>query len=370
MIVKNVPYYIQVADVLRKELKAGQYLAYSEFPDELALAARFSVSKDVIRQSRKILSDEGLLKPVQGKGTYVMEPKPAAYGNSVHLNIFQSTVHAIPILRAVQDFALDNNLLFSVHVTDAFSLERERIIIRKACDNNCGILVSSPSLTYEDKDNGDLYKEMIGRGVSLVLIDRYVGGTGADLVYFDNRTTAYNMMKDLGDCNPKSIFILHTQGYRISDERRNGFLAGQKEFFPSMPANNFYFPKKWHDKTEEETAADAVRYMKKNRIFPEVLISCQPFAWNVFNQLRKENLHKSIKKIISFADCCYGDVEFNSMHLGYYRIFDEFAKELNQVLKVRIEKGRNSSPLIVPLICRPLAAKEAEEHSYESLISS
>lgn len=365
MIVKNVPYYIQVANALRDELKSGQYAAYSEFPDEMALADKFKVSKDVIRQSRKILCSEGFIKTVKGKGTYVMEPIPAAHGGTLHLNIFHSPSHSLPILRAVQDLALENSLIFSVHVTDAFGLERERNIIKSAIDKNCRILVSSPSLTYQDEDNSDLYKEVVNQGVPLVLIDRYVPDTGADLIYFDNETTAYNMIKDLGDCDPESMFILASQGYRVSDERNKGFMAGQREFFPSMPVKNIYCPScKWFEK--EKIVAETVHYMKKHKIMPEVLIvTSAQIAQEIFYLLRKENLHKSMKKIVSIADSYYGDSEFNAIHLGYYRMFDEVAETLNQVLKTRLGIGQNNSPIIKPLICQPLTAQEAEKHFYQ-----
>jgi len=366
MIVKNVPYYIQVANTLRGELKSGKYVAYSEFPDIMALAERFSVSIDVIRQSRKILCSEGFIKTVKGKGTYVMESMPTTHGSTLHLNIFHSPSHSLPILRGVQDLALENNLIFSVHVTDAFALERERNIIKSAIDKNCRILVSSPSLTHQDEDNSDLYKEVVNQGVPLVLIDRYVSDTGADLIYFDNETTAYNMIKDLGDCDPQSIFISLTQGYRVSDERSNGFLAGQKDFFPSMPVKNIYCPScKWFEK--EKIVAETVHYMKKHKIMPEMLIvTSAEIGMEIFYLLRKENMCKSIKKIISVADSYYGDSEFNAIHLGYYRMFDELAKALNQVLKTRLEIGQNNCPIIKPLICQPLTAQQAEKHFYQT----
>ncbi len=365
MIVKNVPYYIQVADTLRNELKSGTYTAYSEFPDIMTLAERFGVSIDVIRQSRKILCSEGLIKTVKGKGTYVMDLTPQNHGYTLHLNTFHSPFHSTPILRAVQDLALENNLTFSVHFTDAFDLERERNIIEKTIDNNCRLMVSSPSLTYKNEDNSSLYKKVVNQGIPLILIDRYVKDTGADLIYFDNETTAYNMIKDLGNCDPQSMFILISQGYRVSDERAKGLLAGQKEFFPSMPVRNIYnTSSKWFEK--KDIVAETMYYIKKNKIMPEVLITVsEQIAFEIFNSLRKEKLHRSLKKIISIADSYYGDSEFNAVHLGYYRMFDELANVLNSVISMRLNNEQNSSPIIKPLACRPLTGTQAEKHFYQ-----
>ena len=53
MLQKSVPFYIQITRILRRELVSGVYPVNSKIPDENTLAARFGVSKDVIRVSMR-----------------------------------------------------------------------------------------------------------------------------------------------------------------------------------------------------------------------------------------------------------------------------------------------------------------------------
>ena len=73
----GVPYYVQVADVIRERLKAGQWSPGELIPSESGLCDMFGVSRTAIRQALGVLVDEGLLQKEKGRGTFVSRPHVA-----------------------------------------------------------------------------------------------------------------------------------------------------------------------------------------------------------------------------------------------------------------------------------------------------
>src|SRR5690625_4199884 len=68
-----MPYHYQIKQLLKKEIFAGHYEA--KIPSERELMERFSVSRTTIREAVNHLVQEGILKKVHGKGTFVTQSK-------------------------------------------------------------------------------------------------------------------------------------------------------------------------------------------------------------------------------------------------------------------------------------------------------
>jgi GntR family transcriptional regulator len=69
------PLYVQLEELLRAEIVGGTYGINGMIPSELELSRRFSISRMTARAVVTQLVNEGLLHRVQGKGTFVVEPK-------------------------------------------------------------------------------------------------------------------------------------------------------------------------------------------------------------------------------------------------------------------------------------------------------
>jgi GntR family transcriptional regulator len=72
-----MPLYVQLKDVIRRAIEAGQWSPGEKIPSEDVLAGRFSVSKITVRQALRDLSDLGYVRREQGRGTFVQHPKLA-----------------------------------------------------------------------------------------------------------------------------------------------------------------------------------------------------------------------------------------------------------------------------------------------------
>jgi len=66
-----VPLYIQVASVLRQRIESGQWLPGEKISTLEELESEFQVARVTVRQAVDVLSEEGLLRALQGRGTFV-----------------------------------------------------------------------------------------------------------------------------------------------------------------------------------------------------------------------------------------------------------------------------------------------------------
>jgi GntR family transcriptional regulator len=71
----SVPLYIQLKELLQKQIHSGEYAVGARLPSERELAAQYNVSRMTARQSLQALAQEGLISSRVGKGTFVSAPK-------------------------------------------------------------------------------------------------------------------------------------------------------------------------------------------------------------------------------------------------------------------------------------------------------
>ena len=70
-----IPKYYQLANILRQQIENGDFQPYNAIPSERQLEQRYNLSRPTIRQAIDLLSRQGYLYRVHGKGTFVSPPK-------------------------------------------------------------------------------------------------------------------------------------------------------------------------------------------------------------------------------------------------------------------------------------------------------
>jgi GntR family transcriptional regulator len=68
---KPLPVYLQIAELLVRQIKAGYWRQGERLPTEAELAQRLSVAVGTLRKSLALLEEQGVLERIQGSGTYV-----------------------------------------------------------------------------------------------------------------------------------------------------------------------------------------------------------------------------------------------------------------------------------------------------------
>ena len=68
---KPLPVYLQIAELLARQIKAGYWRQGERLPTEAELAQGLSVAVGTLRKSLALLEEQGVLERIQGSGTYV-----------------------------------------------------------------------------------------------------------------------------------------------------------------------------------------------------------------------------------------------------------------------------------------------------------
>ncbi|WP_067933210.1 GntR family transcriptional regulator [Alicyclobacillus kakegawensis] len=71
----HVPLYVQLSNLLRNQIVAGEWRAGDVIPTEAELMETYQVSRTTVREAVSLLVNEGLLRRKQGKGTIVQQPR-------------------------------------------------------------------------------------------------------------------------------------------------------------------------------------------------------------------------------------------------------------------------------------------------------
>jgi GntR family transcriptional regulator len=66
----------QLAGILRARVKRGDWKPNRAMPGENALAEEYGLSRPTVRRAIALLTEEGLVYAVSGRGTYAAEQKP------------------------------------------------------------------------------------------------------------------------------------------------------------------------------------------------------------------------------------------------------------------------------------------------------
>lgn len=69
------PLYRQLMQRIRADIASGVYAVHSRIPSETELSESYQVSRVTVRKALAELTREGLLRRMQGKGTYVCTPR-------------------------------------------------------------------------------------------------------------------------------------------------------------------------------------------------------------------------------------------------------------------------------------------------------
>lgn len=72
-----IPLYHQLADLLTRQIRDGQYQTGDLIPSEIGMAKTYGIGRPTVRQAMDLLVRKGLVERRRGSGTYVKEQEPS-----------------------------------------------------------------------------------------------------------------------------------------------------------------------------------------------------------------------------------------------------------------------------------------------------
>jgi GntR family transcriptional regulator len=96
------PAYAQLANILRRQVAAGVFRPGDQLPSEAMLCQSYQVSPMTVRRTINLLSEEGVVSAVQGRGTFVnaLELGRAAFGLHELQELFDDPSMVVKLLGA------------------------------------------------------------------------------------------------------------------------------------------------------------------------------------------------------------------------------------------------------------------------------
>lgn len=69
------PIYLQICDLIREKIDSGEIVIGSRIWSESDIMEKFAVSRNTARKALETLQNEGIVSRIQGKGSFVSQPK-------------------------------------------------------------------------------------------------------------------------------------------------------------------------------------------------------------------------------------------------------------------------------------------------------
>jgi GntR family transcriptional regulator len=186
-----VPLYLQLEDVLSREIIAGRLSPGDQLPAEPDIAEHFGVSRSVVRQALMRLDQEGLVRRAHGAGTFVLRNRQRSWLVQDVAGFFRDEVerHGHDVTSKILRLAVEPMPLWA---TDALSvpegtqgvvLERLRSVDGALTVYDLNYLLGDLApvvFRLEDDPHGSLYEVLRQEGLSVAggrrIVDSVIAG--------------------------------------------------------------------------------------------------------------------------------------------------------------------------------------------------
>src|SRR6266478_76772 len=207
--------HTQLMTYFRERILDGRLRAGTRLPADGELAAQYQISRDTVRQALALLSHEGLIERVQGRGTFVSQPpsndslvtqvKPKQIG--LVLNRTLRTQVNMNLLVGVEQAAKSHGYSVSFTYAEGTQEQQARDIARLRANHVSGMIIYLTGDTTRDASIQQLQADH----VPFVLIDRYIPNLAIDYVGSDNVGGGYRATEHLLILGHRRIGFVFTQ---------------------------------------------------------------------------------------------------------------------------------------------------------------
>ena len=220
---------------LLDSLQDGTFKVGDRFPSEPELISRYGVSRATVREAIISLEQEGWLRRLQGKGTFVSErPKVhrtvavvAPYLYATDSPEFRAGTDVIPLLmQSVEHHARKNGVSINLYL-DNLEVETERENLEMIVERNIDAVLM---IYIGGATNLDCLEKVRAAKIPLVLFDRYIEELPIDAVASDNRLGAYRAtLRFLDEGFPAVAYVTGPIDSTVLRDRRQGYLDAMAE---------------------------------------------------------------------------------------------------------------------------------------------
>jgi len=276
---------------LLDSLQRGSFKVGDRLPSEPELITQYGVSRATVREAIISLEQEGWVRRLQGKGTFVNErPKihrtvaviaPYLYANESP--DFRAGTDVVPLLmQSIEHHARKKGVSIMLYL-DNLEVETERENLLNVLERNVDAVLM---IYIGGKTNLDCLAKIQASGTPLVLFDRYVEELAVDGVSSDNYQGAYRATQRFLEAGfPSVAYISGPIDNTVLRDRRQGYVDAMAE--AGLPLNTLQLVQDlWEgsDRVNYDRTRDTVAKLD----FPTAIFSADATRLAVISQLVDE----------------------------------------------------------------------------------
>jgi GntR family transcriptional regulator, arabinose operon transcriptional repressor len=192
----------QLTTSLRERILDGRLPVGTRLQTDNEIAAEYKMSRDTVRQALAVLTAEGLIERIQGRGTFVRRSEANTNFVTVtqeqkqiglFLNRIDNSQDYLDILVGVEQAVKLHGYSVSFNYTERDSDQQIRDILRMHANQVTGMIIYPVgNATYMDE-----IRQLQAHNVPLLFIDRYLPDLVTDYVGTDNRGGGYRATEHL-----------------------------------------------------------------------------------------------------------------------------------------------------------------------------
>ena len=220
--------YIQLYNLLKEQITQNALIPGTQLPTEHAIAAKYQVSRQTVRQALDLLRRDGYISSVQGSGSYVNKP-PVSSPKTRQIAVICTYIseYIFPsILRGVENVTKEKDYQLLINSTNN-SIASERSILSKLADNPVDGIIVEGTKTALPNPNREFYFSLAAKGIPIVFINGfYPDVTGENVIHLvtDDYAGGYLATSELIRAGHRNICGIFKSDDRQGTERYSGYM--------------------------------------------------------------------------------------------------------------------------------------------------
>lgn len=226
---KPIPLYLQLANILREQIKTGTIPAGSKLPSEMEMIQQYNLSRLTIRDALAVLANEGLVEKHHGKGTFCKTNiLTSQYKIDVLLNL--TDVYFVPnYLQSICGVLEKVNATVALHDTqnsaDTICGYLEKILV----EGSDGILIQpSPDALQPPQKLICLFERLYASGIPYIMVDSSYASVPQSYAIMDEYKAGTLAAEHFQQHGHEYLCMIALENYADSEQRMSGFVNSLK----------------------------------------------------------------------------------------------------------------------------------------------
>ena len=258
--------YLQIEEYIKSQFLEGKLKVGEKISSESELSKQFKLSRQTVRTAINNLVSSGLLRTIQGKGTFILNNKTGKTSTyTIGFATARFNTYSIfpKIIAGINNKTISEGYRLLIDETQN-TVEGEYSCLKNFLSKGIDALIIDPSKSALPSPNIEIYREFARRGIPVLFYNGHPAGLDSSFIKADDQQGGYLATKHLLDYGHRNIGGIFKSDDMQGHERYQGFISAFREFGLPIPENNILwfsseeYPYLWNSTGENLTFYDSL----------------------------------------------------------------------------------------------------------------